>query len=66
MGQSGYGDSKELNQLQGWKIQNGRKEGNEAAHRLARSAWHADHIVIWGENIPDQLAQTIWLDKHNL
>lgn len=44
-------------------IQFGNRLGNEAAHKLARNAWHVNHIVLWYRDMPDFLTQTIWFDK---
>ncbi|KAF5447115.1 hypothetical protein F2P56_032687 [Juglans regia] len=40
-------------------IQHVGQVGNEAAHNLARHAWHVDDIVTWWDSCPD----FVWVDK---
>ncbi|KAF5443149.1 hypothetical protein F2P56_035733 [Juglans regia] len=38
-------------------------KGNEAAHSLARYAWHIDDISILWESFPKVIQQIVWVDK---
>ncbi|XP_042983262.1 uncharacterized protein LOC122312666 [Carya illinoinensis] len=39
------------------------REGNRAAHLLARNAWRVEDIDMWWDSIPDFLSQALWFDK---
>lgn len=44
------------------QIQNLNRSCNMAAHTLARNAWHVSDIVLWYEEMPHFLDQTIWFN----
>ncbi|XP_042958021.1 uncharacterized protein LOC122293512 [Carya illinoinensis] len=39
------------------------REGNRAAHLLARNAWRVEDIDMWWDSVPDFLSQALWFDK---
>lgn len=38
------------------------REGNKAAHLLARNAWLVKNTRMWWDCIPEFISQVIWLD----